>query len=491
MALARVVRLGFPRMQRVRAAALRWNLRLLDFIVVLGMFPVTVWLREQLGASWRWDLIADTEVLQEVNLGNQAFLTRLVLPAWLLALHSAGVYDLGRRVRSDVLLLRLARAGLVAIGLLLALVFVLHPSDTVSRSVVALYAVNVTLALWWTRLVAHRVVFGRQRDTLDILVVGGAVEAAGLVERLARNPDWGLRVVGGVVPDGENPSQLGGVPVLGKLSRLSDVLQRHNIGQVFMTGRAWDTAQLRFVANTCEEVGVTFSMDANFLNLSISEAQVQSFEDWTVLSFSTTPADAEALLIKRGIDVVGAVLALVVSAPVLALVALAIKLDDRGPVLYSQVRSGLYGRPFRMHKFRSMCVDADRRLGEVVQLNETGGPTFKAASDPRITRVGRFIRKTSLDEFPQFWNVLVGDMSLVGPRPPIPAEVAKYERWQMRRLSMKPGITCIWQVSGRSDIDFATWMKLDLQYIDQWSLFLDIKLLLRTLPAVLSARGAR
>ncbi len=478
-------------MVRLREATFRWTLRLLDLVVVLAVFPATVWLRERLGELWTFDLFTSANVLQEVNLGNQAFLTRLVVPAWVGAMHFSGTYELKRRIRSDVLLLRLARAGLLAVGLLLASVFVLHPSASVSRSVVGLYAINVTFALWWARLLAQRAAFGYGRGTVNILVVGGAIEAEGLVDRLARNPDWGLRIIGAVVPDGENPSQLGGVPVLGKLSGLPEVLHRHNIGQVFMTGRAWDTNQLRFVANTCEEVGVTFSMDANFLNLSISDAQVQSFEDWTVLSFSTTPADADALLFKRLVDVVGAALALIVSAPVMGLVALLIKLDDGGPVFYSQVRGGLYGRPFWMHKFRSMSVDADKRTAEVAALNETGGPTFKAARDPRITRVGRWIRKTSLDEFPQFWNVLTGDMSLVGPRPPIPSEVARYERWQMRRLSMRPGITCIWQVSGRSNIDFDTWMKLDLMYIDQWSLFLDFKLLLRTLPAVLSARGAR
>jgi lipopolysaccharide/colanic/teichoic acid biosynthesis glycosyltransferase len=144
-----------------------------------------------------------------------------------------------------------------------------------------------------------------------------------------------------------------------------------------------------------------------------------------------------------------------------------------------------------MYKFRSMVVDAEAKKAALEKFNEMSGPVFKMENDPRITRIGRFIRKTSLDEFPQFWNVLRGEMSLVGPRPPIPAEVERYERWQMRRLSMKPGITCIWQVSGRNNIDFDTWMRLDLEYIDKWSLFMDIKLLLRTIPVVLLGRGAK
>ena len=173
------------------------------------------------------------------------------------------------------------------------------------------------------------------------------------------------------------------------------------------------------------------------------------------------------------------------------LTALAIKIEDpKGGIFFGQQRSGLFGREFKMWKFRSMVSNAEEMRVALEEQNEMDGPVFKIKHDPRITRVGRFIRKTSIDELPQLWNVLVGQMSLVGPRPPIPAEVAEYERWQMRRLSMRPGITCIWQVSGRNNVDFETWMKLDLQYIDNWTLFLDIKLLLKTVPVVLLRQGA-
>ena len=177
---------------------------------------------------------------------------------------------------------------------------------------------------------------------------------------------------------------------------------------------------------------------------------------------------------------------------ILMFIALLVKLDDpKGPILFGQVRSGLYGRTFTMWKFRSMVADAERLKAALEAKNEMDGPVFKITDDPRITRLGRFIRKTSIDELPQFWNVFIGEMSLVGPRPPIPAEVEKYERWQRRRLSMKPGITCIWQVSGRNNVDFKTWMQQDLQYIDNWSLLLDVKLLLKTVPVVLLGVGAK
>jgi len=193
---------------------------------------------------------------------------------------------------------------------------------------------------------------------------------------------------------------------------------------------------------------------------------------------------------KRAIDVVGALLMLVLSAPVLAIAALLIKLESRGPVLYQSQRVGRGGRMFTFLKLRSMVNGADRHRHHLSHLNETDGPVFKMARDPRVTRVGRFLRTTSIDELPQLINVLRGEMSLVGPRPPILEEVAQYEPWQLRRLDVRPGITCLWQISGRSRIGFQEWMRLDLEYIRQQSLPLDLKILVRTLPAVLSREGA-
>jgi lipopolysaccharide/colanic/teichoic acid biosynthesis glycosyltransferase len=193
---------------------------------------------------------------------------------------------------------------------------------------------------------------------------------------------------------------------------------------------------------------------------------------------------------KRVLDVLGAVMGLVLSSPTLLFAALAIKLESRGPVLYRSTRIGRGGRPFTFYKLRSMVNGADRKQHELFHLNESDGPVFKIARDPRITRVGRFLRVTSIDELPQLVNVLRGEMSLVGPRPPIPSEVAQYEPWQLRRLAATPGLTCLWQISGRSCIGFQEWMRLDLEYIRQRSFWLDVKILLRTIPAVLSREGA-
>ncbi len=193
---------------------------------------------------------------------------------------------------------------------------------------------------------------------------------------------------------------------------------------------------------------------------------------------------------KRIVDLVGSAAALVVSGPIILAAAIAIWLEDGGPIFFRQTRCGLYGRRFSMIKLRTMCVDAEEKKAELEELNEMDGPVFKVKLDPRITKVGAFLRRYSLDELPQFWNVLTGEMSLVAPRPPVPQEVVHYEISERRRLSMRPGITCIWQVGGRNEIGFQEWVKLDLQYIDHWSLGLDIKILAQTLPAVVLARGA-
>ena len=193
---------------------------------------------------------------------------------------------------------------------------------------------------------------------------------------------------------------------------------------------------------------------------------------------------------KRAIDLAGAGFGLLLSAPLMAVVALIIKLESRGPVFYRSTRIGRNGRPFTFLKFRSMVDGADRHRQHLTHLNECDGPVFKISRDPRVTRIGRFLRTTSLDEVPQFLNVMRGDMSLVGPRPPLPDEVAQYEPWQKRRLEVRPGITCLWQISGRSRIGFREWMRLDLEYIKHQSFWLDVRILVRTIPAVLSREGA-
>jgi len=215
----------------------------------------------------------------------------------------------------------------------------------------------------------------------------------------------------------------------------------------------------------------------------------EEFDGFLVRSFSHDGQREVGLILKRIIDIVGSAMGLVVLSPILLAVALMIRLQDGRPVLFTQTRVGLHGRPFSIVKFRTMVVDAEQRLEDVQHLNERVGAAFKATNDPRVTSIGRFLRRTSIDELPQLWNVLTGTMSLVGPRPPLPDEVAEYDVWHRRRLSMKPGITGLWQVEARHDPDFDRWVEHDLVYIDGWSIWLDIKILLKTIPALVAHGG--
>jgi len=273
------------------------------------------------------------------------------------------------------------------------------------------------------------------------------------------------------------------------------ILEAHEIDEpidevVFaVTRKKLDEMKQIFIM--CEELGIRTRVAMNIFQNRVARLELEELEGVPFLTFTTTPSNETQLALKRALDVAVSLLVLALAGPAIGIAALAIRSTSPGSVLFKQKRIGLNGRMFTLYKFRTMIEDAHARREEVAHLNEMNGPAFKAKDDPRVTPVGRFLRRFSLDEIPQLWNVLKGDMSLVGPRPPIPEEVASYHRWHRRRLSMKPGLTCLWQVSGRNDIqDFDRWMKLDLQYIDNWSPTLDLKILLRTIPAVLSGKGA-
>jgi exopolysaccharide biosynthesis polyprenyl glycosylphosphotransferase len=222
----------------------------------------------------------------------------------------------------------------------------------------------------------------------------------------------------------------------------------------------------------------------------ISKVHLERVHEISLLTFSTTPESEDLLLLKRVVDFVMALVFLVALSPLFLILAFLIKLTSRGPALYRQTRCGLGGRKFTVYKFRSMRADADLLRDELAALNEMDGPVFKIKNDPRCTAVGSLMRKFSLDELPQLMNILKGDMAFVGPRPPLPEEVEKYERWQRRRLRMQPGLTCLWALEGRNKLNFKRWMELDLEYIDNWSPSLDWKIILKTIPVVLLGRGA-
>lgn len=449
-------------------------------VVDAGLFGLSFWLAHLLRSNWEIQVFGGAAQIEPF--AEYLSLYLFLIPFAPLLLESQGFYD-----RHLVELRRhtawsLAKACvLVAVGLVLVtFLFRLKPA----RSVVIMFA-GISFAViflkeeglrWW-----RRTVFGKRFLQKRVILMGTAEETAELGRELAARARDGI----GVVAEFNLNTQ----PV----ERLVDLLHEHSANGVIMCAQHNYFAQAEKAIEVCELEGVEVWLLADFFRTQISRVSLDDFHGRPTLVFRSTPEDSWQSVAKQVIDTVGAAVLLVLVSPLLAAVALAIRLSSPGPVIFKQKRSGLNGHPFTMVKFRSMVTDAEQRQQEIAGLNEMGGPVFKVTHDPRVTPIGRWLRKYSLDELPQLWNVLRGEMSLVGPRPLPVDEVRRiYDLAHRRRLSVKPGLTCLWQVSGRNNVkDFDEWVRLDLEYIDNWSLWLDFKILLRTIPVVVLGTGAK
>ena len=427
-------------------------------------------------------------------LGFYLWMLLLALGWWSVTAYSLGLYRLSIR-RSDAERVRTVLEISLVLGLFLGFLSFALKLD-VSRTLIFLFVLYQAVLLTLARLLLalHAKASGQASIARrNIVIVGDGSKAREMGALIASYSDWGLGILGYVtVNDAAARNQSRPDDVLGSISDIPRIIEENVVDEIiFVSSEPGDLGSFEDVLLACREQGIRTRVAANFFPAKVSAVSMEFLENVPLITFSTTPDHPLSLFAKRAMDVVFSALLLIVSLPFMILVALLVKLTSPGPVVYRQVRSGLYGRKFVLYKFRSMQQGAEDVLWEIKHLNEMAGPVFKMRFDPRVTAVGRYLRKYSIDEWPQFWNVLKGDMSLVGPRAPLPEEVREYSRWQRRRLSVKPGITCLWQVSGRNEIDFHEWMKLDLHYIDNWSLLLDLKILLRTFPVVLLGKGAR
>ncbi len=342
------------------------------------------------------------------------------------------------------------------------------------------------------------------RNIRRILIVGTGERAQRLENVVGFHKHWGLHVVGFVklgeqarLPAGgkaKNAAEETLLPaerIVGDIEDIADIMDRYIVDEVVFAISLGEAGYLEKAIEKCEEVGITFHLIADFLDTAISKVELDKIGNIPLLTFSSAPQNIAATFAKRIFDLAISSAVLLAGSIVLIPVAILVKLTSKGPVFFRQKRVGLNGRVFTLYKFRSMVTGAEKMQEQLKDRNVMTGPVFKIKEDPRITRLGRFMRKWSIDELPQLLNVFTGHMSIVGPRPLPTYEVERFERWQRRRLSMKPGLTCLWQTGGRSKItDFDDWMKLDLQYIDNWSFGLDVKILLKTVPAVLFSKGA-
>lgn len=412
---------------------------------------------------------------------------------WLAASHRAGAYDVrrGRPLLDE--LYSVVNATTLAIMLMVVLVF-FYRRLFYSRIIFVYAGIAIVVLVGLARGV-RQVILTRLRQAgqgVDRVVIIGAGEVGRTVIRnLIAQPELGYRVVGFLDDDpAKSTTDIGPIRALGPLDNLSEVIREQAIDQVIIT-LPWQYHRktVRLVTDS-EHAGVRARVVPDLFQLSLGGVDVEAINGIPLISIKETRLTGVNLALKRIVDVFIAGAVMLVGSPVWLLVALAIKLDSPGPVLFRQERVGRDGHLFTVYKFRSMYVDAEQRLEELRGKNEASGPLFKVRDDPRRTRVGRFIRTTSIDEIPQFLNVLRGEMSIVGPRPGLPNEVAQYQEWHHKRLQVLPGITGLWQVSGRSNLTFDEMVMLDIYYAENWSLSRDLRIMLRTVPQILFGDGA-
>ncbi len=384
----------------------------------------------------------------------------------------------------------------VAVGLAAIIVFLFVAKvQTISRPLLVAFAgISFCLVNLKEAVFSDYFRYARQleRNLRNVLIGGAGEVARKTIKLIEQNPQWGYKICGVVVPEPfRDKTDIEEYRVLGTYGDIARILSANQYDEViFAVGRR-HLHEVEEAIYACELQGIDAWLIADFFKADIAKVKFEQFHDLPALVFTTTPDFSWSLMLKSVFDKVGAILLLVLTSPLFLVVPIIIKMTSRGPAFFKQNRAGLRGKQFTMYKFRSMRSDAEQRRAELEIFNEMEGAAFKMTKDPRVTRFGKFLRLTSIDELPQLINVLKGDMSLVGPRPLCACDVDKFKEWQRRRQTMKPGMTCLWQISGRNEVDFETWMELDLQYIDNWSPALDLKILLKTVPWVLLCRGAK
>lgn len=405
-------------------------------------------------------------------------------------------HDLFKRGFLEELFIVIKKNILLAI-ILTGMMFLFQQGDVYSRVFFLLFFV-INIMITYTVRQYFKIIcmaaFKNSQSNTKIMIITTFTQAKDVLERVKRGNDWDYEITYFTIIDRHMiGKKIGGIEVKADFSDMFDVAKQEVIDEVFIhIPNTWLDLELEETVLEFQNMGITVNLSINTFGLKINEKIVRKMNGYHVLTFSSKLFDETQLQLKRLIDILGGLIGCILTIVLTLFIAPAIMIESPGPVFFSQTRIGRNGRRFRIYKFRSMYPDAEERLAELAANNEMSGYMFKMKDDPRITKVGRLLRKTSLDEFPQFYNVLKGDMSLVGTRPPTESEFLLYEGRHKRRLALKSGVTGMWQVNGRSDInDFEDVVKMDLDYIDNWSLLMDFKILLKTVMVVLFGRGAK
>ncbi len=479
-------------MLKEKENVIRKAIILLDALIVTLAFFLSYFIRNHFNDL---GLFPSTYVISNniARISDYIVVLFFVVPFWCFMLYFNGMYRSFRTGKvTEIIKIVLISSFFTLLGFG-AFVF-LFKLGFVSRMFFAIFLAISSFFIFFEKMAIYFIthhVRKRGYNFRRLVVVGKGKRAANFIDKIKSHPEWGIKIIGTIDDQpGHGTNNIENVKVLGDLEDLPHILHNDAIDEVvFVVPRL----RLNSIENSiyvCETEGVKATIAVDLFNAKIAKAHPTEIDNIPLLTFETTVAKEWQLFVKRAMDIIISGLSIIILSPLFLIIAILIKLTSSGPVLYKQERVCLNGRKFMLYKFRTMYKGAEKKLLELKILNEMDGPVFKIKKDPRITLIGRILRKFSIDEFPQLFNVFVGHMSLIGPRPPIPDEVEQYESWQRRRLSMRPGLTCLWQVSGRNKIDFDEWMRLDLQYLDNWSLWLDCKIMVKTIPVVLFGIGA-
>ncbi|WP_439185270.1 sugar transferase [Carboxylicivirga taeanensis] len=415
----------------------------------------------------------------------------VVIGLWLLLSKAFRTNEIYRSRPYSILLFNVIGMTIVGVGALALAVFLFNLHYIGITPLIYFGAVSATV-LFLIKLSFFSYLKGARRrgfNYRNILIIGDE-SAITFIKQVLKYKEWGYRIVG-VVGNEQLSNKVGDlVTVLPEDADVDKLIEEKTIDEVIYCQQKAKMEDIMALLTSCNELGVVFRMSSPFFNMLSNKTHLHYFDTTPVLTISNTPIDYLLLTAKGVFDFLVSFVTITIFSPLFIGIAIGIKMTSKGPIFFKQKRVGMRGRKFWVYKFRTMVTNAEDLKASLMDHNEMDGPVFKIEKDPRITGIGHFLRKTSLDELPQFFNVLLGDMSIVGPRPPVPAEVREYERWQLRRLSMKPGITCIWQISpSRNDVSFEEWMNMDLEYIDNWSLRLDFVIILKTIRTMLRADG--
>ena len=482
-------------MFKEKAAFIHKLMFLIDGLVLSAIFILTLILRGHLHQFYNFDLFPITHVVQDFSVSQNSYLAimLIIIPLWCVNLYWSGMYR-SMRLKTNLDIVGIVIKSSFFTAITFSVLAFLLKMEFVSREFFILFMIMGSVTLIIEKEFIYLLIsYTRKRgyNYRRLLIVGTGKRAVHFIEKIKIHPEWGLKIVGVVDFDEEKIGKdLNAVEIIGTIYDIPRILHTQTIDEVIFVVPRSRLNEIHNYLYACEIEGITTRVAVDLFDLDISRLTQTEFDGIPLITFETASTDEWQLFVKRIMDVVFSGIGIILLSPLFIIVAILIKLVSPGPVFYRQKRIGLNGRRFVFIKFRSMRQKAFCELAGLMGKNEMTGPIFKIKNDPRIYPLGRLLRKFSIDELPQLFNVFLGQMSLVGPRPPVFREVRQYEPWQRRRLSMRPGITCIWQVSGRNKIAFSEWMKLDLKYIDNWSLWLDFKILIKTIPAVFFGKNA-